>query len=249
MPLYRADHVEYNISSGHIQIITDEGKGVPAYWAHPARGTKFPGVALLHNWWGITDVVRRMAHLFAQTGYYVIVPDLFRGALPQNHQEALEQVRKLGDAGFFGIDAALSVLETHHMSTHQVAAVGIGMGGSLAYKAAIKRDDLEVAVAFYGFPGKYFGQFTQSNTPIIGIYGDQDQFIKPDVIQRLRTELAQTPLHDKHKIVTISGAPHDFIVDEPTEAQRQRVSVAWQAAIDFIETYITPPEPPKKQVL
>jgi carboxymethylenebutenolidase len=247
MPLYRSDHVEYNIESGHIQIIKDDGSSLPAYWAHPARGTRFPGVALIHNWWGITDVVRRMAHLFAQMGYYVVIPDLFNGVHPASHTEALAQVQKLGEGGFMGIDAALGVLESHHMCNSQVAAVGIGMGGSLAFEAAIKCDDLEVAVAFYGYPQKYFGQFSRANTPVLAVYGDQDPFIKPVVVQKLRDELAATPLKDQHKVVTIAGAGHDFIVDTPDQEQRLLIGKAWQHGLDFIETYIKPPDSPYKR--
>lgn len=244
MPLYKSDHIEYNIESGNITIMKDDGSRVPAYWAHPARGNKFPGVALIHNWWGITPIVRRMAQLFAQTGFYVIIPDLFNGNQPKTHQEALETVKTLGDNVYPAIDAALEVLETHHQCNGKVAAVGIGMGGSLAYEAAIKRDDLEVSVAFYGFPQKYLGQFHQANTPIIGIYGDSDTFIKPIVVNKLKEELANTPLKADHQVVTIPSAAHDFIKDNASEPEREIVGEAWHAALDFIESYIKPPENP-----
>jgi len=39
MPLYKTDHIEYNIESGHITIAMETGENLPAYWAHPARGT------------------------------------------------------------------------------------------------------------------------------------------------------------------------------------------------------------------
>lgn len=241
---YKSDHVEYSIESGHITIAMETGGQLPAYWAHPARGTKFPAVGLIHNWWGITPIVRRMAHLFAQTGYYVVIPDLFNGALPKTHAEAKAEVQKLGSGAFVRIDAALNVLENHHMCNRKVAAVGIGMGGSLAYQAAVERDDLEVAVSFYGFPQKMLGQFHRANTPILGVYGTQDAIIKPVVVERLRQEFGQSPLRDKHRVVTVEGAGHDFIADSPNEAQRAQVGQAWGAAVSFIETYIEPP--PKK---
>ncbi len=247
MPLYKTDHVEYNITSGHITIAMEDGTNLPAYWAHPSRGTKFPAVAMIHNWWGITGIVRRMAHLFAQTGYYTIIPDLFHGKLPTTHAEAAAAVQELGDDAFPKIDAALSVLENHHMTNRKVAAVGIGMGGTLAYQAAIERDDLEVAVSFYGFPHKFFDQFKDANTPILAVYGTHDQIIKPVVIKRLRQTLADTPLADKHKLFTVEGARHDFIVDRATEDERKQVSAAWQQALDFIETYIEPPAKPRQK--
>lgn len=249
MPLYHSDHVEYNVESGHIQIAMENGERLPAYWAHPARGTRFPGVALMHNWWGLTDIVRRMAHLFAQHGFYVIIPDMFNGAQPKTHKAALAEVKKLGDGAFLRIDAALTVLETHNMCNAEVAAVGIGLGGTLAYEAAIKRDDLEVAVAFYGFPQQLFGQFSQANTPILGIYGDQDAFIKPVVIERLRKELAAAPLGEQHQVTMIPGAAHGFVLDHPNETERAQVSQAWLAALNFIEQFITPPKKPKTEVI
>lgn len=243
MPLYKSTHVEYRIESGHIRIAMEDGTHLPAYWAHPASGTRFPAVALIHNWWGITDIVRRMAHLFAQTGYYVVIPDLFNGTLPKTHLEAAQAVKALGTHGFEKIDAALSVLEGHHLCNRKVAAVGMGMGGSLAMQAAIERDDLEVAVAFYGFPQEFLGKFARANTPIQAIYGAQDRLITPKVVDALRRELAQTPLKDRHEVVIIPDAAHDFITDNPTEAQRTQAGAAWEEAVRFIETYISPPKP------
>ena len=195
----------------------------------------------------MTDVIRRMAHLYAQMGFYVIIPDMFHGERPKHPRAALEQVKKLGNDGYFAINAALTVLETHHMCNAQVAAVGVGMGGSLAYEAAIKRNDLEAAVSFYGFPQQYLGQFHLSNTPIMGVYGTEDTIIKPVVVKRLQKELGTTPLAAQHQIATINGVGHDFIVDNPTDEQRRYISVAWQTALDFIETHIKPPENPNKR--
>jgi carboxymethylenebutenolidase len=247
MPLYRTDHVEYNIESGHITIAMEDGSRLPAYWAHPARGNKFPGVALIHNWWGITAIVRRMANLYAQCGYYTVIPDLFDGKLPKTHTEAVQAVQTLGDDAFVKIDAALSVLEGHNMTSTEVAAVGIGMGGTLAFQAAIERDDLEVAVAFYGYPQKFLGQFSRANTPTLAVFGTEDPFIKPIVIDKLEAEFKQTPLKDKHRVLRVDGAKHDFIVDHVTGQQRQYVSTAWQSALDFIESHIEPPARPTKK--
>ncbi|MFZ4816407.1 MAG: dienelactone hydrolase family protein [Phototrophicaceae bacterium] len=244
MTLYQSDHVEYNTESGNIRISLENGEMLPAYWAHPATGTKFPGVLLIHNWWGITEVIRLMANRFAQTGYYVIVPDLFNGAKPQTHREALTVMKALGDASFERLDAALTVLEEHHRCNAEVAAVGVGMGGSLAYEAAIKRTDLEVAVSFYGFPQKYLGQLATANTPILAVYGDQDPFVPPAVVEKLKSELASSPLASKHLVKTIAGVGHGFFADKPNSTERELSGVAWATAIDFIEDYITPPKKP-----
>ncbi|NDJ61275.1 MAG: hypothetical protein GYB67_09130, partial [Chloroflexi bacterium] len=167
MPAYEPSKVEYTIISGHVRIITDQGAQLPAYWAHPDIGGKFPAVGLLHDWWGITAVERRLAHLFAQLGYYVIIPDLFGGQVAQTPAAAMKLVEALGDNAYPWVDTCLRALEYHVRSNRMVAAVGLGMGGSLAFEAALTRSDLEAAVACYGFPQKYLGHFQDARAPIL----------------------------------------------------------------------------------
>ena len=138
MPIYQPEHVEYTIVNGRVSIVADDGAQLPAYWSHPDLGGKFPAIAILHDWWGITTVERRMAHLFAQLGYYVIVPDLFDGAVAQHARRSLRSWSQDTGARSYGyVDTALRVLENHARTNGHTAAVGLGMGGSLAFEAAL----------------------------------------------------------------------------------------------------------------
>jgi carboxymethylenebutenolidase len=222
MPLYDPTRLEYPISNSHIQIVMDNGQQLPAYQSYPARGNKFPGVVLIHDWWGVTDAIRRLAHGFAQTGFYVIVPDLFGGRVAHTPQDAMAMVQALGHDGFYRINTALTVLEKHHQCNADVAAVGIGMGGSLAYEAAIQRKDLEAAVAFGGFPQRYFGHFQSVNAPILA---------------RLRAELGQSRL--PHVVEVVNGAGHEFFSDDPAHAEFGKK--AWMDTIDFLEKHLKGP--------
>lgn len=248
MPIYNPDHVEYEVNSGHIQIAIEDGTMLPAYWAHPTLGAVYPGVVLLHDWWGVTATIRRMAMLFAQFGYYVITPDLFRGKTATTHPEALELVNSLGDNGYERADAALTVLENHHNCNGHVAVIGLGLGGGLAFEAAIKRDDLEAAVTFGGFPQRYLGRFDQANIPILAFYGSQDQFISTEMIDKLRQELAASPLGLPHEVVLLQGARHDIFAEDLPEAQRDVGRVAWHKTLDFLESTLEgPSQPPERK--
>lgn len=245
MPIYNPSHVEYAIISGHIQVVTDDGKQFPAFWAHPRLGSKFPGVALIHDWWGINDTIRRLANWFAQMGYYVIVPDLFNGKVATTPKEAMALVETLGETGYPHVHASLSVLEQHHLGNHDVAAIGLGMGGSLAFEAAIVRDDLEASVAFGGFPQRYLGRFKNARTPILAFYGSSEPHIKAVVIDHLRAELAQSRLGQAHQVEIISGVEHDFFGDQLTEAQAEQGRVALSKTLSFLEKYLKGPSQPK----
>ena len=245
--MYDPDHIEYAITSGHIQIALEDGSHLPAYWAHPALTARFPGIALIHDWWGVTESVRQLAPRFAQTGYYVIVPDLFEGRQAATPAEALTLLRGLGAGGYRRIHMALSVLETHHQSTGDVAAVGLGMGGGLAFEAAIMRDDLEAAVAFGGFPQRYLGHFGRANTPILAFYGGRDEYIPAPVIAQLQAELASLPL--AHQVLVLDDAPHDLFADADSEAGRARFRFIWHHTLSFIEALLAgPTRPPPAKI-
>lgn len=250
MPIYEPDHVEYDVSSSYIHIVLDSGDKLPAYLAHPHLGLKFPGVALLHDWWGLTHMMRRLAHLFAQMGYYCIVPDLFDGQQANTPQGAIELVQRLGDDyGFHKIDNALGVLENHHHTNGYVAAVGVGMGGSLAFQSAIQRDDLEAAVAFGGFPDRFFGSFTRANTPILAFYGANEPHITPAAIRKLRDELGRNPIG--HRVEIVDQIGHEFFTGDLTPEQRIRSRDVLKETLDFLDQLLLKPETPahrRKQV-
>lgn len=244
MPIYDPSRLEYGITTGRIQVVMEGGKQLPAYWAHPVTGRLFPAIALIHDWWGITPIVRRMAHTFAQAGYYVIVPDLFDGQIASTPQDAMELVKRLGDEGYPRVNAALSALEEHSNTNRDVAAVGIGMGGSLAYEAAIVRKDLEAAVSFYGFPQRYLGRFRQAGVPILAYYGAQESFVLPPVVQKLREELASNVRGFKHEVVILEGTNREFLSDEANDQQRETGRQVLNHTLSFLEKYLKGPTHP-----
>ena len=241
MPIYEPDYVEYSVTSGHIAISMDDGTQLPAYWAHPQLGSKFPGVAVIHDWWGLTSIVRRLANLFAQMGHYVIVPDLFNGAVANTPQEAMRLVERLGDNGYPYIHHALGVLETHHQSNHSVAAIGMGMGGSLAFEAAITRDDLEVAVAFGGFPDRYLGRLKDCNTAVCAFYGTEEPYVKVEDIAELRKELSESTVGLTHELHIVESLGHDFFSDSFTDAQRERSRDVLTKTFEFLDEHLDSP--------
>ena len=85
--MFEASHLQYNIVSGYIQIVSD-GHHLPAFWAHPEMGGPFPGLVMLHDRWGLTAHIRAQARRFAEQGYYVIAPDLFKRQTAHTDQQA-----------------------------------------------------------------------------------------------------------------------------------------------------------------
>lgn len=249
MPIYQPERVEYTIINGRVTIVGDDGAQIPAYWSHPDLGGRFPAVAIIHDWWGITATERRMAHLFAQMGYYVIIPDLFDGESARTPEEAMRLVEARAARSYGCVDTALHVVENHVRANGATAVIGLGMGGSLAYEAALTRGDLEAAVAFYGFPQRYFGRFKAAKAPILAIYGSDDPFITPAAVAELRRQLDESPL--AHEVVVLDGAARDFLGDPALlsrDPAQSSGSLAWQKMLAFLEAQHVAPtlthEPP-----
>ena len=231
--------VEYTITTGHISVSMEDGSRFPAYWAHPNKPTRFPGVLLIHDWWGLTAVVRRLANQFASVGHYVIAPDLYDGQVAASAPEALRLLNTLGQAAYQRIDAGLSVLETHHQCNGSVAAVGLGLGGSLAFEAALTRSDLEAAVAYSGFPQHFLGRFAGAQAPILAVYGSNDKHISAETVAALRHELAGGPL--PHRVIVLEGAGHSIFSDDASPAALGHARAAWSATLAFLDSLLDRP--------
>ena len=149
--MFQSRHVQHRITSGYINVVA-EGHYLPAFWAHPEIGGRFPGIVLIHEWWGLTAHVRTLVRRFAEVGFYVIAPDLYDGKAAATPEEAFALSQALGEAGPARVNAAISALETHNRFNGKMAVVGFQMGGELAYHAAMHRADLRAAVVFYGKP-------------------------------------------------------------------------------------------------
>jgi carboxymethylenebutenolidase len=249
MPIYQPRRVEYAINQGHVNIMREDGRPLPAYWSHPETGSRFPAVALLHDWWGITALERRLANLLAQLGYYVIVPDLFNGHTAATAREALTLVQGLGEDGFPCVNTTLVTLEHHHRTNGHVAAIGLGMGGSLAFEAAVERTDLEAAVACYGFPNRFFGRFRTAKTPILALYGEHEPHVPARSIERLEGEFATA--EREQRCIRLPGTGRD-VFDAPIATTIEDLETAniatqaWTIILQFLDQYLQRPQRPAR---
>ncbi|PNG99844.1 hypothetical protein TSOC_014366, partial [Tetrabaena socialis] len=55
--------------------------GTGALPGFEAGSTSAPGVLLVQEWWGVTEIVKQQAELIAAEGFRVLVPDLYKGTV------------------------------------------------------------------------------------------------------------------------------------------------------------------------
>jgi carboxymethylenebutenolidase len=241
MPIYDPQYVEYTITDAMMRVSLDDGGHMPAYWAHPLLGTRFPGIVLVPDWWGLTPIIRRMATMFAQLGYYVIVPDLFNGQTADTPKQAIDLVEKTRHEHTHYINTALTVLERHHHCNKSLAVVGVGMGGSLAFESAITRDNIHATIAFAGFPNRFIGQFKQAQSPICAFYGEKEPHIKAEAIQAMRRELSSQQERYNHEIHIIPHIAHDFFMEDLPDHLQPISRKVLGLALSFLDRHLVSP--------
>jgi len=163
----------------------------------------------------------------------VLIPDLFQGATATTPAEGMALIKQHGDQAYAVVDRALRVLERHNRTNSRVGVIGFGMGGSLAYEAALVRPDLEAAVAFYGLPGRYFGKFKGARAPILAFYGAREPIVKAEEIERLRAELVESP--HPHEVIVLPGIGREFFQDGVTWTPNDPDVIAWERTLAFLD--------------
>src|SRR2546422_9220262 len=100
-----------------------------AYVAGPDNDTA-AAVILIQEWWGINDHIRDIAGRYANEGYVCVAPDLYRGKIASNSDEASKMMHALKVDDGMEMNAAQQAFQID-----QFAITGYCMGGTFALRA------------------------------------------------------------------------------------------------------------------
>jgi carboxymethylenebutenolidase len=74
------------------------------------------------------------------------------------------------------------------------------------------------------------------SAPLLGLYGEADQSIPLEMIERNRAKLQA---HNKpHEIVIYPGAPHAFFNDERLSFRADAAEDSWRRTADWFRQYL-----------
>jgi carboxymethylenebutenolidase len=205
--------------------------------AHVARPDKSmtAGVVLIHEWWGINDHIREIAGRYANEGYLCVAPDLFRGEVAKNTEEASKLMQGLAiDDGVETIRAAIAEAESTY-STNRYGITGYCMGGTFALRAACEISELAAAAPFYGdIPEE--NVLRQLKAPTLFIAGKRDAWINPAKVSQL-TEAAR-----KYSLpveVVSYDADHAFFNNTRPEVYDAKAATdAWRRVLEHLAAAI-----------
>jgi carboxymethylenebutenolidase len=160
--------------AGTVTFERPDGKSVSGYLAEPTDTTDAPGMVVIQEWWGLDEEIRGVADKLARSGYRALVPDLYRGklALEANEAQHLMDGLDFGDAAGQDIRGAVGYLKKQ---SKKVGITGFCMGGALTVLAAVNVPEADLAVIWYGYPPLEYVDASRIRMPLLGHWAIQDE--------------------------------------------------------------------------
>jgi len=192
-------------------------------------------VILIHEWWGINDHIRDLAGRYAKEGYVCVAPDLFRGKVTKDSEEAARLMHELDTVdGLETINEAI-VKTRHDFGVQKIGITGYCMGGTYALRAACEISDLAAAAAFYGdIPEEKV--LAKLKVPTLFFAGTRDNWINPEKVEVLKKAARDFSL----QIEAVSyDADHAFFNDtRPEVYDASAARDAWQRVLAHFRKYL-----------
>ncbi len=218
------------IDTEHVDLDTPTGP-MRTHIVRPAAPGKYPGIVFYSEIFQVTAPIRRTAAMLAGQGYVVAIPEVYHESLPAGL--ALHYDQEGSDKGNFlktdkpvqayddDAQAALTHLASRPDCTGRLGAMGICMGGHLAFRAAMFPGVL-ATVCFYATDihtgtlgqGKHDDSLAKASEikgELFMAWGRQDPHVPTEGRLKLLTRLNE--LNTRLNWHEVNGA-HAFLRDE-----------------------------------
>lgn len=224
------------------QLITytrPDGQSAQAWLEAPDDATPAtPGLVVIQEWWGLNEQIKGAARRWAQAGYRVLVPDLYRGRMTLEAQEAEHLMTGLnfGDAASQDVRGAVQHLKAQGAA--KVGVTGYCMGGALTLLAATMAPEADAAVAWYGFPPLEYVDASQIRAPLMGHFSQHDAFFPHTNVAALAEKLGAAGVNfEFHSYDTLHAFANETMLPPdcpPTNRYDPAAAeLAWQRSLDF----------------
>lgn len=201
----------------------------------PAGKGPFPGLIVIHEYWGLNDWVKEQASKLADLGYVALAVDLYRGKVATTPDVAHELMRGVPeDRAQRDLRAAFDYLASQpNVKKDRIGSIGWCMGGGYSLDVALLEPALAADVIHYGHLATDPAELKKINAPILGIFGAQDRGITPDDVKKFQQALEQ--LGKKVEIKIYPDAGHAF--ENPNNKQGYRAedaADAWKRTVEYL---------------
>jgi len=241
LPNYTTEGVKNSnmLNAGPLTITTDSVnyfENTTGFLARPSQDGKFPGVILIHEWWGLNDNIKSMARDLASHGYTVLAVDLYAGQIATTSDGARQLLLSFNqEKGMSNIDSAVKLLKEKY-GVEKIATIGWCFGGSQSLNYALSNNKLDATVIYYGQPVTNATKLSVIKWPVLGFYGDKDQNFPEAQIKEF--QLALDSVGVENEIHIYPGLGHAFANPSGATYAPEETKDAWNKTLIFLEKYL-----------
>lgn len=233
------DPADKAIKVAYETVASPKGNGsIRGYFAHPAKGKKFPAVLVIHENRGLNPYIEDVTRRLAKAGYVAFAPDGLTsvGGYPGDEQQGAAKFREVdGKKMTEDFIASAMWLKKHKQSKGKLGAVGFCFGGGMVNQlAVILGKDLNAGVAFYGRQAA-IADVPKIFAPIQFHYAGVDQRINEGIEAY---EKALTESKKKFESFMYDGKQHGFHNDTTPRYDEASAKLAWQRTLEFFKTHL-----------
>lgn len=223
------------VEAHEVTYATLGGKAIKGYLARPKDAKAlFPGLIVIHEWWGLNDNVRAMTRRLAGEGYTALAVDLYAGKSAADPDGAMKLMQAANDdeaAGIANVKAAYDYLKKDQKAP-KVGTVGWCFGGGWSLKTALALPDkVNATVMYYGQVVTDPKKLAPLKMPILGNFAGEDKGIPPSNVKAF-----EQALKDAGKSVDIKiyeGANHAFANPSGQAYKADAAEDAWKRTVEF----------------
>lgn len=228
-----------------IQFGSAAGEKLDGYLALPekdqtARHTPSetaPGVVVVQEWWGLNSQIRDVADRLSLEGYRALVPDLYRGRVTGDADEAQHLMEGLdwSNAARQDIRGALHYLKANGQ---QAAVLGFCMGGALSIIAGVHVPETDATVCYYGIPPRDVADPAKMQVPFLGHFATDDSWCNPEAVDALDEQIRAAGVpYEIHRY----EAQHAFFNNQrPQVYNEEAAKQSWERTLAFLRQHIGP---------
>ena len=219
-----------------------DGQSVVGYLAEPVNAVAAPGMVVIQEWWGLNDQIKGVADKLAVAGYRALVPDLYRGQVALEANEAEHLMNNLNFADAAGQDVRGAVQHLKASGSARVGVTGFCMGGALTLLSAVNVPEADAAVTWYGYPPLEYVDASKIKVPLMGHWATEDTafpIAKVDELEKkLRAAHVNFEFHRysaKHAFAneTADSKNLPFLKHDPAAAE-----LAWRRTMGFLAKHV-----------
>jgi len=197
------------------------------------------GIIVLQEWWGLNDQIASCGQEVSDGAKAVVlVPDLYRGKVATNHEDA---GHLMGDLDWKGavddIQGCARYLKS--LGCTKVGVTGFCMGGALSMAAAALVPEIDASVPFYGICSTELADPTTIKIPLQCHFGEKDKvkgFSSPDEWKPLKEKLES---HVQGLEFHTYDAEHAFTNKSSDNYHKQHADLAFSRMFQFFNKHLS----------